>query len=174
MGAYVTSAKFAGPDREPAHKERMKEIAMLFTANNPDRLIKMLTDISFEVASAQSVDASWPKRTMLNDSLVAIEVSSLKAIDALRHHAARGFLEADTSNPPEYDLDRLANWLSQSALNARRARNSPDHIAPDGTLRRGAGKTLLPGKKSAKYVCAAATSELWALLHDGNWPGNFF
>jgi hypothetical protein len=152
-------------EKEEAHKAKMQEVGEIINRKPPTWLRDVLSHFSFDFYSAHNIEAMWPTRSQLLDSLVGVGGLAVKLSNALDDWAMVPFL---TSNSPT-DLEavsQLKYLLLKLAASAHQARNAPQLVASDGSILRGRGKTLLPGKMPGEYRCAAIVAEVWAFLNE--------
>jgi hypothetical protein len=171
MSAQVLSDTI-GPskNRKELHRARMREVAENITTDPPSWLFELLSDFSFDVASAHAIDTIWPTRGDLSDSLAETGTRAIELSEALRDSPMVGFLLRNSEMESEAFVSDLFSLLSKLATSARQARNSRQLAGPDGQLLRGRGKARLPGNMPPKYACAAIIGEVWAFFHHDTDP----
>lgn len=162
MGVQVVSARFAGPDLKPAHREIMRKVATLIVRNYTERELDLLTRLSFDVHTAKCCEELAPSRVGARKDLWRLEQSAIEIHKLLRLPHVETYL----SNIP----DTLKYTSLQLAAFARKASNLPSLVSETGETIRGAGKALPPGQAPSKSICAAIIAEVWAFNHDGNYP----
>jgi hypothetical protein len=162
----------SGEERELEHKAKMREVAKLVMASDdpPPWLIDQLSDWSFEVASAHSIETMLPTKLELHDTLEAIEDLATKLSGLLQSSITQGFLATGAGRENEQYIKDGLPFLSMLMRDAYKAKNSPRLISPDGKVQRGAGRPHLPGRMPPKYVCAALIAQAWAFFHEGVDP----
>jgi len=170
MGARVSSVEIAHPNKEEAHKVKMQEVAEHIVRDPPSWLRDLLSDFSFEVYSAYSIDTIWPTRTQMRDSLAETGTLAVQLSDVLKNSPMVGFLASYSDMKSEDFVRDLISSLSKLATCARQARSAPQLIEIGGELRRGPGKPRLPGEMPPRYVCSAIIAEVWAFFHGDEDP----
>jgi len=173
MGTHISSVEITGPNRKIEHMARTLEVAKLVVpgGNSPSWLSELLSDWSFKVFSAHSIDKIKPTRKELWDSLCCAQDLAIRLSQILQSSTTAGFLPSyDSGRDLEAFFENGLNFLSGLAVYAQQARNSPQLVQPNGRLRPGAAKPHLPGQLPAKYICAAIIAEVWAFFHDGKDP----
>jgi hypothetical protein len=152
------------------HMAKMREVAAYIVSNPPSWLTEVLSDFSFDVASANSIDTIWPTRKELMDSLSAVGSQALQLSEVLKEAPMVGFLISNSEMKSEDFVPDLIFALSKLATYARQARGSRELVGADGNILPGRGKARLPGETPPKYVCAAIVDEVWAFFHDDKNP----
>jgi hypothetical protein len=174
MGVTISSVtiRSGGEEREREHKAKMRVVAQLITGSDtpPSWFIDLLSNWSFEVAWAHSIETMLPTRLELHGTLEAIEGLSTKLSGLLQSSITQGFLVSGAGRENEQYLKDGLTFLSMLMRDAYRAKNSPRLVAADGKVQRGAGRPHLPGRMPPKYVCAALIAEAWAFFHEGEDP----
>ena len=174
MGATISSATImpGGEERELEHKAKMRVVAAFITGSDtpPSWFIDLLSNWSFQVAWAHSIETMLPTRLGLHDTLEAVEDLATRLSELLQSSITQGFIVSgggrDNGN---YIQDGLP-FLSMLMRDAYMAKNSPRLITPDDKVQRGAGRPHLPGRMPPKYVCAGLIAEAWAFFHEGEDP----
>jgi hypothetical protein len=96
MDVIVSSAEITAgeKEREIEHKAKMQVVAKLITSSNtpPSWFIDLLSNWSFEVAWAHSVETMLPTRLELHDTLEAIETFATRLSELLQSSITQGFL----------------------------------------------------------------------------------
>jgi hypothetical protein len=174
MGATISSVTIrpGGEEREREHKAKMRVVAQLITGSDtpPSWLINQLSNWSFEVASAHSIESMLPTRLELHDTLDTIEDLATKLLERLEPSIIQGFLASGAGRENEQYIKDGLPFLAMIMRDAYKAKKSPRLITPDGKVQRGAGRPHLPGRMPPKYVCAGLIAEAWAFFHEGEDP----
>jgi hypothetical protein len=166
------SIRPGGEERELEHKAKMRVVAKLITGSDTPSswLIDLLSNWSFEVASAHSIETLLPTRSELHDALEDIEDLATRLLDRLQSSMIQGFLATGAGKENEHYIRDGLPFLSVLMRDSYKAKNSPRLLSPDGKVQRGAGRPHLPGRMAPKYVGAALIAEAWAFFHDGEDP----
>ena len=174
MGATISSVTISpgGEERERERKAKMRVVAQLITGSDtpPSWLIDLLSNWSFEVASAHSIETMLPTRLELHDTLETIEDLATKLSELLQSPMTQAFLATGAGKENEHYIKDGLPFLTMLMRDAYQAKNSPRLLSPDGKVQRGAGRPHLPGRMPPKYVCAALIAEAWSFFHDGEDP----
>jgi hypothetical protein len=173
MGVTMSvSVRPSGEERELEHKAKMQVVAKLITGSDTPSLwfINLLSNWSFEVASAHSIETILPTRSELHDALEDIENLATRLLERLQSSVTQGFLATGAGKENEHYIKDGLPFLSVLTRDAYEAKNSPRLLSPDGRIQRGAGRPHLPGSMPSKYVAAALVAEAWAFFHGGEDP----
>jgi hypothetical protein len=157
---------------EREHKAKMLVVAQLITgSDNPSSwLIDLLSNWSFEVRSAHSIETMLPTRSELHDTLETIEDLATRLSKLLKCTMTQAFLATGAGRESEQYINDGLPFLFTVMRDAYKAKNSPRLLSADGKIQRGAGRPHLPGRMPPKYVCAALIAEAWAFFHEGEDP----
>jgi hypothetical protein len=170
MGTSISTRCLSEAEIKAAHRAKMLQVAEHFVKSVPPWLPDVLSDWSFEVRSQSSIDAIWPTKREMWDSLAHAGDLALQLSDALKQVGVAGFLATNSEAKSEQILEDLAAQLSEFAGFAAQARNSPQLVGDDGEILPGAGKPLSAGVMPAKYVCAAIIAEVISFFRQQGNP----
>jgi hypothetical protein len=126
-------------EAKAAHFAKMRGVAECIVDPVPSGLIKVLSHFSFDVRSQDSIDAIWPTRRKMWESLATIGSLAIALGDALRQPGVAGFLATSSEPISEDDLQDLLSRLSILTERTAHARNSPLLVGADGEILAGAG-----------------------------------
>jgi hypothetical protein len=166
MEAHGSPAEIVCPDAEDVHKLKMQEVGRLIVGDPPPWLRDLLSDFSFNVHSANSIETIWPTRTQMRTFLTKAETSAIELSKVLTNHAMAGFLASNSDVGSEDFIMGFISSLEKLVSSVRQARNSPQLVGDDRKLLLGRGKPFLPGDMPGKYVCAAIIAEVWAFFNE--------
>jgi hypothetical protein len=170
MGVHVSVSVVirSGKEKEAAHKAKMQEVGQHIVRDPPSWLRDLLSDFSFDVYSANSIETMWPTRSQMCNQLVDGGSLAVKLSEVLKSPMV-GFLNSNS----DFDFEavsELKNSLSKFAASARQARDASQLVGSNGKLLPGRGKPLLPTDMPAKYQCAAVIAEVWAFFNQDKEP----
>jgi hypothetical protein len=169
MGVQVSVVIRSGKEKEAAHKAKMQEVGEHIVRDAPSWLRDLLSDFSFRVCSANSIQTMWPTRSEMFNQLVDGACLAAKLSGVLNDSSMVTFLNTNS----DFDFEtasELKNLLSRLAASARQARKAPQLVGSDGKLLTGRGKPLLATDMPAKYTCAAVIAEVWAFFNQDKDP----
>jgi hypothetical protein len=161
-----------GKEKELEHKAKMQEVAKIIIGSESPPLWfrDLLSDWSFEVKWADSVETMLPTKLELHDTLAAIEDLATKLSELLQSSITQGFLATGAGKENEHYIRDGLPFLSTLKLDAWKAKNSPRLVSSNGKVQRGAGRPHTPGRMPPKYVCAALIAEAWSFFNQGEDP----
>jgi hypothetical protein len=123
MGTSISTRCLSEAEIKAAHRAKMLQVAEHFVKSVPPWLPDVLSDWSFEVRSQSSIDAIWPTKREMWDSLAHAGDLALQLSDALKQVGVAGFLATNSEAKSEQILEDLAAQHNERA--ERVAANAP-------------------------------------------------
>src|SRR5260370_23255210 len=114
MGAYISSIAVSSFDREPLHREKIRQTAEFLVRPAPSWFLKVLSDFSFDVASQYSIDQISLTRKGMWDHVKPAEVMATRLAQTLQHPTVAGFIAAGSEPDTEEFLRDLGARLLRS------------------------------------------------------------
>ena len=152
-------------DRKAAHYKIMKEIAAEIISPTPHWLAEVLSNCSFDIRSARSIEEMWPERQKMRDELQELWGLTDFLDKRLQNPATIKFITAHSDAGSPDVISDFTRDIRELDSQLRRALNSPILVDENGKVRRGRGKPLLPDSVSPKGLCAALVAEVFDFFY---------
>ena len=161
MNVSISAKISRDEERTTAHDKIMKEIAAEIVSPAPRWLVEVLSNCSFDIRSARSIEEMWPKRQKMRDELQEIRGLADLLDVRLQNLATTRFITAHSDSGSLDVISDLGRDIRELRSQLGWALNSPILVDGNGKVRRGRGKPLLPDLVSPKGLCAALVAEIF-------------